>query len=59
MAEWGIRNPLNEPYTNRKGLPNFRQVCTDGDPTCDLDGLANGVCEIVRRLRGLPHSLAT
>jgi photosystem II stability/assembly factor-like uncharacterized protein len=46
MAEWGVRNPLNDPWLDRKGLTNFKQECTDGDPTCDLDGSANGVCAV-------------
>jgi hypothetical protein len=44
MAEWGVRNPLNDPWLDRNGLTNFKQQCTDGDATCDLDGSANGVC---------------
>jgi hypothetical protein len=33
--------PVNEPPTNPK-----RVRCTDGDPACDADGLANGQCVI-------------
>lgn len=46
MAEWSIRNPLNEPWLDRRGVTNFKQECTDGDPTCDFDGSTNGVCAL-------------
>jgi hypothetical protein len=43
-AEWIVNDPLNEPAFDRKGLPNRTQTCTDGDPTCDVDGAADGAC---------------
>jgi hypothetical protein len=39
-----VDNPLNSPPADRKGFPNSAQSCTDGDPTCDADGVANGAC---------------
>jgi hypothetical protein len=35
-----LDGPFNYPPSNPKG---FR--CTDGDPTCDADGVVNGVCQ--------------
>jgi len=32
--------PVNDPPTKPKNI-----VCTDGDPSCDADGVVNGVCE--------------
>jgi cysteine-rich repeat protein len=44
MVEWVVQNPLNQPATDHKGLPSRTQSCADGDPLCDADGTANGVC---------------
>jgi hypothetical protein len=44
IAEWAVNNPQNEPAVDGKGLPSIKQRCTDGDPTCDRDGTANGAC---------------
>ncbi len=32
------------PTRSSSGKPKTRWTCTDGDPTCDRDGLANGAC---------------
>jgi hypothetical protein len=40
VAEWAVRaRPVEPPSTTRVD-------CVDGDPTCDLDGVANDVCHI-------------
>ena len=44
IIEWAIINPNNTPYLDSKGLPNSKQVCTDGDPSCDADGIVNDEC---------------
>jgi hypothetical protein len=44
VAEWVVDNPMNAPELDRKGLPNRTQGCRDGDPVCDADGAADGVC---------------
>jgi cysteine-rich repeat protein len=44
LAEWAVINPLNEPPFDDDGLPNTHQTCTDGDPSCDADGLVNDEC---------------
>jgi hypothetical protein len=44
VAEWVIDNPLNDPYVDKAGFPNFKQTCMDGDAICDKDGVANGTC---------------
>ncbi len=44
VLEWSIRNPLNRPFFDRRGYINPEQTCRDGDPVCDGDGQANGVC---------------
>ena len=46
VAEWAVNNPLNEPAVDGKGLRSIKQSCTDGDPTCDADSLADGKCEV-------------
>jgi len=47
-AEWGPKNASNrpqfEPGKEGLGILNFKQTCTDGDPLCDWDQAANGVC---------------
>jgi hypothetical protein len=32
------------PVRSTSGKPKNRWECTDGDPTCDRDGVANGAC---------------
>ncbi len=32
------------PLRSSSGKPKNRWFCTDGDPACDRDGIANGVC---------------
>jgi cysteine-rich repeat protein len=44
LVEWAVVNPGNAPYLDRKGVPNFKQRCTDGDPACDVDGMQDGTC---------------
>ena len=44
VAEWRVDNPLNAPAVDNRGFPSPKQTCTDGDPTCDADGAADGVC---------------
>ena len=44
MAEWSVTNPFNDREYDKRGFVNFDQSCTDGDPTCDTDGVADGVC---------------
>jgi hypothetical protein len=44
MLELAVDNMFNVPGLDRKGLPNRTQTCTDGDPTCDADGAADGAC---------------
>jgi hypothetical protein len=46
FSEWALNNPLNTPFFDNKGLPNFRQACRDGDTSCDQDGVADGDCEL-------------
>jgi hypothetical protein len=41
LLEWLVL-PTPPPDTN--GLPSRSVVCTDGDPSCDADGLADGTC---------------
>jgi cysteine-rich repeat protein len=61
LAEWRIRNPA--------GSASRTQLCTDGDPACDQDGVTDGrcvyetaVCTVVRdpRLPGCaPQQIAS
>ena len=44
VAEWTVNNPQNDPFLDKKGLPNFKQTCTDGDVLCDFDGTMNRQC---------------
>ncbi|MEB2285973.1 MAG: hypothetical protein B6D46_04795 [Polyangiaceae bacterium UTPRO1] len=44
LTEWTVVNPGNTPYLDNKGVPSFKQRCTDGDPSCDMDGTINGEC---------------
>jgi cysteine-rich repeat protein len=44
LAEWAVINPNNQPAFDGNGLPNQRQTCTDGDPSCDADGVVNDEC---------------
>jgi hypothetical protein len=46
VHEWSVVNPFNEREIDSKGFPNFDQVCTDGDPTCDADMTADGTCTL-------------
>ena len=46
IAEIAVNNPSNSPALDKKGAVNFKQLCTDGDPTCDVDGTADGVCTL-------------
>jgi cysteine-rich repeat protein len=41
IAEWAVINPFNSPALGSDGLPNFRQSCVDGDPSCDADGVTD------------------
>jgi hypothetical protein len=43
-AEWQVPNPNNIPFLDKKGFPNRKQICKDGDPACDADRTADGVC---------------
>ncbi len=44
VTEWQVNNPGNETYVDNRGLPSFKQTCTDGDAVCDADGAADGKC---------------
>ncbi|HYC00902.1 MAG TPA: hypothetical protein VEC57_17345 [Candidatus Limnocylindrales bacterium] len=44
QSEWSVVNPFNEPESDKRGFLNLEQTCTDGDPSCDGDGLADGAC---------------
>lgn len=35
ILEWSVQNPQNP--LDKKGFPNIKQSCMDGDPTCDMD----------------------
>lgn len=35
ILEWFVQNPTNPP--DKKGFPNVKQSCVDGDATCDTD----------------------
>ena len=43
-SEVGVMNPGNTPFLDNRGLVSRNQVCTDGDPTCDADRVADGEC---------------
>jgi hypothetical protein len=43
VAEWNVDNPRPR-LIDRKGLVVRTQTCADGEPGCDADGEANGVC---------------
>ncbi len=43
-AEWQVPNPNNTPFLDKKGFTNRKQICKDGDPSCDSDRTADGVC---------------
>jgi len=44
VAELAVVNPFNEPPLGADDLPSRNQSCTDGDPSCDADGVVNDVC---------------
>lgn len=44
VAEWAVDNPQNTPFIDRRGQPNSRQTCADGDILCDADGIVNQRC---------------
>jgi hypothetical protein len=44
VSEVPIMNPTNSPFVDNRGLVNRNQVCTDGNPDCDADRTADGVC---------------
>lgn len=39
--EWHVRNPGG---ALSHGAPSTTQTCVDGDPSCDMDGVSDGVC---------------
>jgi len=43
-AEWQVLDSTNVPFLDRRGRPNRTQTCRDGDPACDADRTADGVC---------------
>lgn len=44
VTEWVVDNPMNTPAADKRGFPNMAQSCTDGDASCDADGVANDQC---------------
>jgi hypothetical protein len=42
LVEWLVDPP--PPVDSRRNLPASHLVCADGDPSCDLDGRADGQC---------------
>ncbi len=40
----GGGNPATDCYVAFAGIPSTTTSCTDGDPSCDQDGRADGVC---------------
>ena len=42
-GEWLVEQ---DRFTLRRGLPSARQTCRDGDPACDVDGVADGRCTL-------------
>jgi len=40
----GGASPANECVLQWGGIPSEAPACADGDPSCDADGLPNGVC---------------
>ncbi len=44
VIEWTVVNPFNEPAFDKKGYVSFKQICRDGDVTCDADGAIDGSC---------------
>ena len=62
----GTGNPASECFVTLNGLTatngKNRVDCTDGDPSCDVDGEANGVCTFYVRVcvaQSLPGCQAT
>jgi hypothetical protein len=47
--EWEVLDPRENPPVSKKGLPNPKRTCLDGDPLCDADGQANGECTLLLR----------
>ncbi len=43
-VEWAVHNPTNTPFFDKRGIVRVKQECTDGDPACDADGMADGAC---------------
>src|SRR5262249_45061517 len=43
-AGWLVIDPTNTPFRDPDGRVSRRQACRDGDPACDADRTANGVC---------------
>jgi hypothetical protein len=44
VAEWALIKPHNDSALGTNGLPLSLQSCTDGDPSCDADGVVNDEC---------------
>lgn len=42
--EWLMSNPAGAVAVDKYGHTSFKQSCTDGDPSCDFDGAADGTC---------------
>jgi hypothetical protein len=42
-GEWLVEKTV---FDAQQGLPAVRQTCTDGDPGCDADGIADGRCTV-------------
>lgn len=42
--EWTVEAPANTPFRDKRGFKSNKQTCTDGDPSCDYDGVADGNC---------------
>lgn len=45
QAQWLLQ--IDDPDTNKKGQPSFKQVCVDGDFSCDADGVVNNSCSFL------------
>jgi hypothetical protein len=46
----GTGSTASECYVTFEGIATGRVDCTDGDPTCDADGAANGTCSFAVRV---------
>jgi hypothetical protein len=44
FGEWRLDQSAIARTAN--GIPRSRQICRDGDPSCDLDGVADGRCTV-------------